>query len=115
MSNLIPLSLGNVWTLAAAAAFLVAGAINASAPKAVREQFVRYGFPYWWCWVTALLELLTSALLVLRPTFTIGVVLGGCIMVAAIAAIVRVRDFRHILPPAAFLLLLVIAAFVQAS
>jgi uncharacterized membrane protein YphA (DoxX/SURF4 family) len=85
------------------------------ARKAVREEFVRYGFPSWWCWITAILEFLTAVLLILRPTFAIGVALGACIMVAAILAVVRARDFRHIPPPSVFLLLLIIAALVQFS
>ncbi|RXT29819.1 hypothetical protein B5P46_01735 [Rhizobium leguminosarum] len=73
--------------------------MNASGRKAVQEEFVRYGFPSWWCWITAILEFLTALLLVLRPTFAIGVMLGACIMVAAILAAIRARDFRHIPPP----------------
>ncbi|EJC84318.1 hypothetical protein Rleg4DRAFT_6137 [Rhizobium leguminosarum bv. trifolii WSM2297] len=115
MSNLISFSLGNAATLAAAAAFLIGSVVNASGRKPIREEFVRYGFPWWWCWVTALLEFMTAVLLLLRPTFALGVALGVCIMVAAIFAILRARDFRHIPPPAAFLLLLLIAAFVQFS
>jgi hypothetical protein len=113
MSNLISFSLSNAATLAAAAAFLVGSVVNATARKPIREEFVRYGFPWWWCWVTALLEFLTAILLVGRSTFAIGAVLGFCIMVAAIFAVVRARDFAHIPPPAVFLLLVLIAAFVQ--
>lgn len=112
MSNLISLSLENAATIAASAAFLLGAVINASGHKAVKEQFVRYGFPSWWCWITAILEFITACLLIVRPTFAIGAVLGAVIMIAAIIAIIRVRDFRHILPPAVFLLL-VIAASVQ--
>ncbi|ACI58367.1 hypothetical protein Rleg9DRAFT_4934 [Rhizobium leguminosarum bv. trifolii WSM597] len=115
MSNLISFALGNAATLVAAAAFLIGAIVNASARKPVREEFVRYGFPWWWCWVTALLELATAVLLLVRPTFTLGVVLGVCIMIVAIVAIVRARDYRHIPPPAIFLLLLVIAASTQSS
>ncbi|AYM59946.1 hypothetical protein FY134_19850 [Agrobacterium fabrum] len=115
MSNLISFSLANAATLAAAAAFLFGGVINATARKSIREEFVRYGFPWWWCWVTALLEFMTAVLLVLRPTFAIGAALGVCIMVAAIFSVVKARDFSRIPPPAVFLLLLLIAVFVQFS
>ncbi|KQV83390.1 DoxX family protein [Rhizobium sp. Root1220] len=115
MFNFISLSVGNAATLLAAAAFLLGAVINASGSKAVREEFVRYGFPSWWCWITAILEFLTTVLLVLRPTFAFGVALGACIMVAAVIAIIRARDFRHIPPPSVFLLLLIIAALVQFS
>jgi hypothetical protein len=115
MANLISLSLGNVATLLAAAAFLVGGAVNACAAKSIREEFVRYGFPWWWCWATAALEMMTTILLVLRPIFTIGVILGASMMLAAIIAVVCARDFRHIPPPAVFLLLLATAATFQFS
>jgi heme A synthase len=115
MVNFISLSVGNPATLLAAAAFLLGALINASGRKAVQEEFVRYGFPSWWCWITAILEFLTAVLLVLRPTFAIGVALGACVMVAAIIAIIRARDFRHLPPPSVFLLLLIIAALVQFS
>lgn len=115
MSPLISFSLNNAATLVAAAAFLLGSVVNAAARAPIRDEFVRYGFPWWWCWVTALLELMAAILLVLRPTFAIGVALGACIMVAAIVAIIRARDFRHIPPPAAFLLVLLIAAVVQFS
>ncbi|AVH45362.1 DoxX family protein [Agrobacterium tumefaciens] len=115
MINFISLSVDNAATLLAAAAFLLGAVVNASGRKAVQEEFVRYGFPSWWCWITAILEFLTAVLLVSRPTFAIGVALGACIMVAAIIAIIRASDFRHILPPSLFLLLLIIAALVQFS
>lgn len=113
MSSLISFSLGNAATLAAAATFFLAGGVNATARKPIRDEFVRYGFPWWWCWITALLELMTAMFLVARPTFAFGAALGICIMVAAIFAVLRARDFAHILPPTAFLLLLLIAVFVQ--
>jgi heme A synthase len=115
MSNLISFSLGDAATLAAAAAFLLGSLVNTAARRPIREEFVRYGFPWWWCWVTALLEFTTALLLVMRPTFAIGAALGFCIMIAAIFAVVRARDFRHIPPPALFLLLLMLAVVVQFS
>lgn len=113
MFTFISFYLDDAATLVAAAAFLVGALVNASGRKAIRDEFVRYGFPSWWCWVTAMLEFMTTALLVFRPTFAIGTALGACIMIAAIIAVVRARDFRHIPPPAAFLALLTIAACVQ--
>lgn len=115
MFTLISFSYENLATLASAFAFLAGGVINATALKPIREEFVRYGFPWWWCWVTALLELLTAFLLVIGSTFAIGAALGGCIMVAAIFAVIRARDFRRILPPAIFLLLLLVAVVIQIS
>lgn len=115
MFDFISLSAGNAATLLAAAAFLLGAVINASGRRAVQEEFVRYGFPSWWCWITAILEFLTAVLLILRPTFAIGVALGAFIMVAAILAVLKARDFHRIPPPSVFLLLLIIAALVEFS
>ncbi|WP_337268621.1 DoxX family protein [Oryzifoliimicrobium ureilyticus] len=115
MSNLISFSLADAATLLAAAAFTIGGLVNATARQPIREQFVRYGFPSWWCWVTAALELMTAVLLVFRPTFLAGVALGTCIMLAAIAAVLRAHEPRHAAPPAAFLLILLVAASIQFS
>ncbi len=109
MSDLVSISFGNAATLLVAAAFLFGAIINASGRKAIREEFVRYGFPSWWCWITAILEFLTAVLLMLRPTFAIGAALGACIMLVAILAIVKARDFRQIAPPSVLLLLLLAA------
>jgi len=103
------ISVSAVATWLAAAAFFIGGAVNASGAKSIRNDFKRYGFPSWWCWITAALEFATACLLLFPATFFIGVALGACVMIAAIAAVLRARRFRHIPPPAAFLMLLVVA------
>ncbi len=100
--------LENVLVWLAAAAFLVGGIVNMSGHQKIRAGFVQLGFPSWWCWVTAALELLTAVLLVTAGVRYIGVALGACIMLAAIAAIVRIRNYRELPPPVVFLLLLVL-------
>ena len=96
-----------VWL--SAAAFLVGAMVNMSGHSKVRAGFVQLGFPFWWCWVTGALELLTAVLLVTAGGRYIGVALGACIMFAAVAAIVRIRNYRELPPPMLFLLLLMLA------
>jgi ABC-type uncharacterized transport system permease subunit len=96
-----------VWL--AAAAFLIGAAINASGHAKIRATFVRLGFPSWWCWVTSALEFLTAGLLVSTGARLIGIGLGSCIMLCAIAAILRVRYYRELPPPLLFLMLLALA------
>lgn len=98
-----------VLTWLAAAAFLVGGLVNASGHPKIRESFVRLGFPFWWCWVTSALELTTAVLLVTMGMRSIGIALGTCIMLAAITAVVRIRNYRELPPPIVFLLLLALA------
>ncbi len=102
-------SLDTILVWLAAGAFLVGAVVNASGHSKIRAGFVRLGFPFWWCWVTAVFELMTTVLLVTAGTRYIGVALGACIMVAAIAAIVRIRNYRDLPPPFVFLLLLALA------
>ena len=99
----------NILVWSAAAAFLIGAAMNASAHPKIRAGFTQLGFPFWWCWVTSALEFLTALLLITAGSFYIGAGLGACIMLAAIASIVRVRNYRELPPPALFLLLLVLA------
>jgi uncharacterized membrane protein YphA (DoxX/SURF4 family) len=106
----LPTTVSAVATWLAAAAFLIGGAVNASGAKAIRDDFRRYGFPPWWCWITAALEIGTACLLVFPATFYIGVALGACIMIAAMTSVIRAKNFRHIPPPAVFMLLLIVAA-----
>ncbi|MBB3425621.1 hypothetical protein FHT85_002608 [Rhizobium sp. BK312] len=96
-----------VWL--SSAAFLVGAMVNMSGHSKVRAGFVQLGFPFWWCWITGALELLTAVLLVTAGSRYIGVALGTCIMLAAIAAIVRIRNYRELPPPMLFLLLLMLA------
>lgn len=104
-----PTTVSAAATWLAATAFFIGGAVNASGVKSIRDDFRRYGFPSWWCWITAALEIATACLLLLPATFPIGVALGACIMIAAIASVARAKSFRHIPPPMVFLLLLIVA------
>lgn len=102
-------SLDTILVWLAAGAFLVGAIVNASGHPKIRAGFVRLGFPFWWCWVTAALELVTAVLLVTVGARYIGVALGACIMLAAITAIVGIRNYRELPPPLVFLLLLALA------
>jgi hypothetical protein len=100
-----------VLTWLAAAAFLVGALVNASGHPKIRASFVRLGFPSWWCWLTSTLEFATAVLLVTSGMQSIGVALGTCIMLTAIAAIIRIRNYSELPPPIVFLVLLALAGF----
>lgn len=98
-----------VWL--AAAAFFAGGVANATGHPKIRASFTDLGFPGWWCRVTAVLEI-AAALLLLAPAGRVfGIVLGGCIMATAIAAILMRRLYGHLPPPLLFLFLLAFAGF----
>lgn len=96
----------SVWGLVAA--FTGAGLFNALGTSATRQGFVRWGYPSWWCYVTGVLEIVAAALIAVPATRGAGLVAGSLIIVAAIATIVRQREFSHLAPLALFAGLLVL-------
>src|ERR1700756_1238337 len=79
-------------------AFLGAGVINAAGSTATRDEFVRWGYPRWWNLVTGGLEVLAAALIAMPAARVAGLVLGAAICVAAVATVVRHRDYGHVAP-----------------
>ena len=79
-------------------AFLGAGAVNAAGSTAIKDGFVRWGYPRWWNLVTGGLEVLAAALIAMPVARVAGLVLGAAICVAAVATVVRVKDYGHVAP-----------------
>ena len=63
--------LGWVLTLA----FLGAGVVNAAGSAAIKDDFVRWGYPRWWNLVTGGLEVLVAALIALPAARVAGLML----------------------------------------
>lgn len=99
----------------AAAAFLAAGIVNARGSPAVRRDFVRWGYPAWWCRVTGALEIVIALLVCLPATRTVGLALGAIVIAAAVVTVLRRRDFSHLVPLGVFAVLLVLAAGVPTT
>ena len=96
----------------AAIAFLIAGIVNLSGSNATRTDFVRWGYPAWWCVVTGIMEIGTAALIAWPATRTLGLIVGALIVGAAAATVIRRRDFSHLMPLAVYAVLLVVAFFI---
>jgi hypothetical protein len=79
------------WLLALA--FLGAGIVNAAGSAAIKDGFVRWGYPRWWNRVTGGLEALTAALIAMPAARVAGLMLGAAICVAAVATVVRHKDY----------------------
>lgn len=84
------------WLLALA--FFGAGVVNAIGSAAIRDDFVRWGYPRWWHLVTGGLEVLAAALIMVPAIRVAGLGLGAAICVAAVATVIRHRDYRHVAP-----------------
>jgi hypothetical protein len=93
-----------IWLLAAA--FASAGLFNAIATSTMRSNFVRWGYPAWWCRVTGGLEI-SAAILVAIPATR---VLCAVILAAAALTILRHREFSHLAPIGCFAALLLMAS-----
>jgi uncharacterized membrane protein YphA (DoxX/SURF4 family) len=93
----IPLASAMAWLLALA--FAGAGIFNAIGGAVAQAQFLRWGYPAWWNFVTAAFEMLGAALIVLPATRIWGLGLGAMVMIAAIATVIWRREYKH-LPPA---------------
>jgi uncharacterized membrane protein YphA (DoxX/SURF4 family) len=84
------------WLLAVA--FAGAGLFNAIGGAAVQAEFLRWGYPAWWNFVTAAFEMLCAALIAIPETRVWGLALGAMVMMSAIATVIWRRDYQH-LPP----------------
>lgn len=96
-----------------AAAFASAGLFNAIATSTNRSNFVRWGYPAWWCRVTGGLEVSAAILVVIPATRTAGLVLCAVILAATALTVLRHRDFSHLAPIGCFAALLVMASWMS--
>ena len=92
----IPIASAIAWLLAFA--FTGAGIFNAMGGAVVQAQFLRWGYPAWWNFITAALEMLSAALIVLPETRIWGLALGAMVLIAAVSTVTWHREYQH-LPP----------------
>ena len=69
-------------------------------------EYRKWGYPGWFHFVTAALELATAALLIEHTTRLFGAAIGGLVMLGAIATLVVHCDYMHAVLPAGILVLL---------
>lgn len=100
------------WLLAAV--FLVGALGNALQPGHIRQDYARWGYPGWFHWLTALLELATAALLIFPDTRLFGAVLGALVMAGAATTVLRHREFGHAVPPGVLLVLCLLCGWIAA-
>lgn len=88
-----------VLPLVLAAFFVVGSLINIGAPGSISDEYLRWGYPRWFHFVTGSLELTAAVLLFRAPTRLLGVALGGTVMLAALATVVVHGEYGHAVPP----------------
>ncbi len=97
----------STWVLVAG--FFGAGLFNAIGTPATRSDFVRWGYPPWWCRLTGALEMVTAALIALPVSRGTGLMLGAMIIAAAVLTVLRHRHYVHLVPLGVFVVLLALA------
>jgi hypothetical protein len=100
----IPIATVIAWLLA----FAIGGAgiFNATGGAGVQAEFRRWGYPVWWNFVTAALEMLSAGLTVFAETRIWGLALGALVLIAAAATLIWRGEYKH-LPPGVTLAALV--------
>src|ERR1700723_4629037 len=85
------------WALAA---FFVAGSLSTFlAPRSIYEEYLRWGYPHWFHFVTGSLELMAAVLLAQAQTRLWGAALGCTVMLAALATVTLHGEYGHGMPP----------------
>jgi hypothetical protein len=84
----------------ALAAFFVVGSIsNIVAPRTIYEEYLAWGYPRWFHFVTGSLELTAACLLLHARSRLIGSALGCSVMLAALATVIIHGEYAHAVPP----------------
>lgn len=90
----IPIASILAWLLAFA--FAGAGIFNAMGGVAVQARFLRWGYPAWWNFLTAALEILSAALIILPDTRIWGLAVGAIVLIGAISTVAWRQDYKHL-------------------
>ena len=82
------------------AAFFVVGSLsNIFTPGSIYEEYLRWGYPRWFHFVTGTLELTAAILLFRAPSRLLGSALGCTVMLAALATVIIHGEYGHAVPP----------------
>jgi uncharacterized membrane protein YphA (DoxX/SURF4 family) len=104
--SIFHISLVNVAAWLLALAFTGAGIGNAAGGAAIQAQFQRWGYPAWWNYVTAGLEVFDAVLMVVPAARLFGLALGAAVMLAASATVIWRRAYKHLAPCLLFIVLI---------
>ncbi|PFH20225.1 MULTISPECIES: DoxX family protein [Burkholderia] len=88
-----------VFPLVLAAFFVVGSLSNIVAPRSIFEEYLKWGYPHWFHFVTGSLELMTALLLARARTRLWGSALGCTVMLAALATVAVHGEYGHGVAP----------------
>ena len=82
------------------AAFFVVGSLsNIIGPRSIIDEYLKWGYPHWFHFVTGSLELMTAVLLARAETRLWGSVLGCTVMLGALATVALHGEYWHGVAP----------------
>ena len=82
--------------IALGAVMIGAGAVNCAGSASVRDSFARWGYPPGFHRVTGGLEVAAGSLLLIPATSRFGAIGSAVILLAAVATLIRHRDWGHL-------------------
>ena len=88
-----------VLPFALAVFFVVGSFTNILAPGSIYAEYLKWGYPRWFHFVTGSLELTAAILLFRVPSRPLGSALGCAVMVAAAATVIIHGEYGHAVPP----------------
>ena len=100
-----------VLPLALAAFFVVGSLSNILAPRSIFEEYLKWGYPHWFHFVTGSLELMTAVLLARAQTRVWGSALGCTVMLAALATVTLHGEYGHGVAPLVVAALSIVVGF----
>ena len=96
----------------ALAAFFVVGSLsNIVAPRPILEEYLKWGYPRGFHFVTGSLELMTAVLLARARTRLWGSALGCTVMLAALATVTLHGEYGHGVAPLVVAALSIVVGF----
>lgn len=101
------------WPLSAF--FIVGTVINCVVPESVRKDYARWGYPGWFHYVTAVLELAVAVLLLFPAGRPFGAALGTAVMAAAAGTTLIHREYARTIAPSVVLVLTATLAWIVMS
>lgn len=104
--------LRHAFALALAAFFVVGSLSNIFAPGSIYEEYLRWGYPRWFHFVTGALELTTAVLLARASTRLLGSALGCIVMLGALATVTLHGEYGHAVPPLVVATLTVVVGWI---
>lgn len=97
----------------ALAVFYIAGSLsNIIAPPSIYREYLQWGYPHWFHFVTGSLELTAAALLVRERTRLWGSALGCVVMLAAFTTVILHGEYGHSVAPLAAATLSVLVGWI---